>query len=204
MTEEVLRTLMPEKRKFSRLYWISSNPLIVVVVGGLVAGLLTQYYTYRQKDIEFNRSFSNEMNKITIQKYGDVWERIDENELEIDSLLSSLQSPNMDDESRNKTYHDFFRLIHEDEVILSRNKFWIGEELYGKTSAYLDINIRYGLNNAMVNRDLTELLEKRKAAKHDLIQIRHLYFLNIKNLLLEGEPNPQPSVSISKKFRLFT
>jgi hypothetical protein len=191
MTRAALRRLTAEKSKSSRFYNVSSHPLIVVVIGGLIGGLLTQYYTYRQKDLEFNRSFSNELNKISIQKFGEVWERIDENELAIDQLLMDLkESPHVDSVSRDEMVAAIHRLIHEDRVILSRHKFWVGEDLYIKTSDYLDINIRYGLNR-IIDLDFSELSARRKAAKKDLLHTRNLYLLNMRNLFMGAEAQPQ-------------
>ena len=205
ITGEDLRTLIAEKPRPSRLHIISSHPLIVVILGGFIGGLLTQYYTYRQKDVDYKRSvqqqelfrqrsFSDERNKVRIQKFSEVWERIDENELAIDTLLKDglHESSNMTPDSKNKMVDDMRGLIHEDTVILSKNKIWIGEELYNKTRNYLDINIAYGLNKLMVGAeiDLSELIKRRETAKQDLLHARTLF--------LECAPSPNPQCLDSK------
>src|SRR5207253_6343300 len=81
--EQALRDLIDEKSKPSRLHAMLAHPLVVVLAGGLVGGLLTHYYTYRQKDVDYNRSllqqemtrrqsFSDELNKTRVQKLGEL------------------------------------------------------------------------------------------------------------------------------------
>src|SRR5829696_1781149 len=50
---ELLRALVDQKRKPSRISAILNHPLTVVVIsGGLIGGWLANYYTNRQKDFE--------------------------------------------------------------------------------------------------------------------------------------------------------
>lgn len=199
ITDEVLthriRTLIDEKPRPSTLHTISINPLVVVVVGGLIGVGLTQYYTSLQKDLEYNRtiqqqelarqrSFSDELSKIRIQKFGDVWERIDENEIDIDSLLDDglSEGPKTDSDTNEKKGEKIRSLIHEDLAIISKNRFWLGEETYDKARQYLNINIQYALNKLLVRpgTDLSEVINKRKQAKQDILQARSMF--------LEGAP----------------
>jgi hypothetical protein len=186
----------------SRFVSVSSHPLIVAICGIVVGALVTQSYAYWQKNVELKRtaeqqelfrehSFSDELNKISILKLGEVWERIDENELMIDGLLGSpataqFMKPNP--ESNDKRVDDLQRLIRQDKSILNKNKFWVGEELYKKTDAYLDIHIKYGINKILSGDiDLDELKRNREAAKSDLLNARSIYLHHIQSLIFEVE-----------------
>lgn len=196
ITGEVPRALIDEQSKFksSWLQTISNNALVVVVVGGLIGGALTYYYTYRQKNLDYSRgmlqqelgrrqSFSDEVNKLRIQKVGEVWEQLDEHEFAIDRLLDDppFEEVSKDPNANNKRVDEIIKLIHEDKAMTSRNRFWLGEELYNKTMEYLDMNVKYALNKRVFRRatDLTELIKKRQGAKQDILEIRRLF--------LEGE-----------------
>jgi hypothetical protein len=200
LTADALRALIEEKSKsrFSWLQTISNNALIVVFFSGLVGGGLTYYYTQRQKNLDYarsaqqqelasQRSFSDEVNKLRIQKFGEVWEQLDEHESAIDRLLDDRLfeiDPDQDSDLNNKIVDEIRNLIHKDQVMATRNRFWLGEDLYNKTIEYLDLNIRYALNKRMSRRgtNLEGLVQKRKDAKQDILEIRRLF--------LEGELSP--------------
>jgi hypothetical protein len=202
LTGEALRALIEEKSK-SKSSWFqtfSNNALVVVFFSGLMGGALTYFYTQRQKNLDYARSvqqqqlarrqsFSDEVNKLRIQKFGEVWEQLDEHEFAIDMLLDDRWfeiDPDRDAASNNKMVDDIRKLIHEDQTMASRNRFWLGEDLYNKTMEYLDMNVQYALNKRMAKRgtNLSDLIKKRKNAKQDILDIRRLF--------LEGEPGPQP------------
>jgi hypothetical protein len=196
LTGDALRALMDEqsKSRFSWLQMLSNNALIVVFFSGLIGGALTYYYTQRQKNVDYarsvqqlelarQRSFSDEVNKLRIQKFGEVWQQLDEHEFAIDGLLDDLsfEEVSKDPNANNKRVDEITKLIHEDKAMTSRNRFWLGEELYNKTMEYLDMNVKYALNKRVFRRatDLSELIKKRQGAKQDILEIRRLF--------LEGE-----------------
>lgn len=195
ITDEVLRhrirSLMNEKSKPSKLQTISTNPLASVVVGfvltAIVGGALTYYYGRQQQELAARRSFSDEINRIRVQKLGEVWERLDEDEFVINDLLeeSRLEAPNSDSDANNdRRIEDITKLIRRDQAMASKYRYWLGEDLFRKTSEYLDKNIDYALKKLGAKRgaDLSELVKKRDAAKQDVLQLRSLF--------LQGEPNP--------------
>jgi hypothetical protein len=195
ITDEVLRhrirSLMNEKSKPSKLQTISTNPLVSVVVGfvltALVGGALTYYYGRQQQELAARRSFSDEINRTRVQKLGEVWEQLDEDEFVINDLLeeSRLEAPNSDSEANNdKRIDGITKLIRRDQAMASKYRYWLGEDLFRKTSEYLDKNIEYTLKKLGSKRgaDLSELVKTRDAAKQDVLQLRSLF--------LQGEPNP--------------
>lgn len=190
-----------KRSKPSRLHAISTHPLILVVASGLVGALLTYYYTNRQKELEFKRlaeqqeqsrkeSFSDELSKMSIQKFGDVWARIDENELAIDDLIGDSQSKSsvVNSRSKNEKVDDIRKLIHDDRIILTKNKFWVGEELYNKTNEYLEIHVTYGARR-VIGGGITEdeLKRKKDAAKQDLLNTRSLYLQQVKSVFFDRQ-----------------
>jgi hypothetical protein len=192
-----------DSSKGSTFYRSSSHPLIVVIAGGVIVGLLTQYYTSRQKEFEYERnkqqleqsrhqSFADELNKNSIQKFGDVWQRIDENDLAIDALFSVSESESLHATSAlvKKGRLDELRRLTDAEVrVLSRNKFWIGEELYVKANDYVHRRKVYGQGViARTRTDLPELKEQVECAKQDLLDTRSLYLQQKKTVFQESGP----------------
>jgi hypothetical protein len=195
VADEVLRDrirgIVNEKPKVSRFQSISHNPLASVVIGFLLSGLLgaslTIYYSQKQQELAARRSFSDELNKIRIQKFGEVWERIDEDELAIDSLLEETsEETSKDSDSKDRKVDEIRKLIHADRAIVSKNRFWLGEGTYEKARGYLDKSVHYALNHLMASRgtDVSELKRQREDAKQNILEIRSLF--------LEGESSPQP------------
>ena len=197
---EVLRALIDEKPKASRFHAISHNPLIAAVFGILIGGILTAFYSYQQKILEYRlgmqqqelarrQSFSDEVNRLRIQKLGEVWERLDEDEFAINRLLddSTFEGPSKNSSSNNsKRAAEITRLIHNDQVMASKYQFWLGEVQFHKAEGYLDANIKYALNKlgATPESDSSQLSKERENAKQDILQIRSSF--------LEGEPRAQP------------
>lgn len=188
VTDEVLRqrirVLIDEKPKPSTFQTISSNPLVLVLASFLlsvpIGAFLTYYYGKQQLELAARRSFSDELNKIRIQKLGEVWEHIDENELTIDHLLDDSLSAraNPKDSSANDERGDKIRnLIEEDFAIISKNRFWLGELNYKRIRTYLDLNIKYALSKLLDPRgtDLSEVFQKREEAKQDILKTRSMF-----------------------------
>ena len=184
-----IRTLLGEKPSASSLQSFLTHPLVITAVGflltGIVGGLLTYYYTLKQKDIDYQRaiqqqelasrrSFSDELNKIRIQKIGGVWERLDKNEVLLDALLEKADKASDSDEQRNRNVDAINNLIREDRITVNENRYWLGEQNYDRLNDYLDKNARIVLNMLLARRgtDLSGIIEERKRAKQDILQIR--------------------------------
>jgi hypothetical protein len=195
LTGDAVRALIGEKPKQSKLQALSTHPLALVVISGAIGVGLTQFYTYRLRNLDYTRSveqqelvrrqnFSDEVNKLRIQKFGEVWEELDEHEHETDRLLDDSGpggSPEEVADSKSKKVEYITSIIRGDQAMVSRNRFWLGEDLCDKTIGYLDMNVKYAVNKIFASRttDLSELIEKRKNAKQDILKIRKLF--------LEGE-----------------
>lgn len=195
ITEEVLRSrirkLIDPPTKRSRLETISTNPSVAVVLGfvltGIIGGFLTYYYGRQQQELAARRSFSDEINKTRVQKLGEVWGQLDEDEFLINNILeeSRLQGPNTDSAVKDKRVDEITRLINRDQSIANKYRFWLDENLFETTMAYLNVNIEYSVKkiSAKPGTDLTELSRRRDAARQDILQLRRL--------ILAGEFDPE-------------
>jgi hypothetical protein len=193
ISDEILRhrvrTLLGEKPKPSSLQSFLTHPLVITAVGflltGIVGGLLTYYYTLKQKDLDYQRaiqqqelasqrSFSDELNKIRIQKIGGVWEQLDKNEVLLDALLEKANKASDSDEQKSQNVDAINNLIQEDRITVNENRYWLGEQNYNRLRDYLDKNARIVLNMLLARRgtDLSEIIEERRRAKQDILQIR--------------------------------
>jgi hypothetical protein len=202
LLRQKLQKLLEEKptasrlrRTFSILQRMSSHSLVIVFASGVIGGLLTQYYTNKQKDIDYNRSiqqlkltsqrsFLDELNKMRIQKIGEMWEQIDNNEVIIDSVLEKANKSSNPNDQKGQNVSAINSLIQEDRVIINKNRFWLGEAYYNKIKEYFDRNVQLALNVLLARpgTDLSEIIRKREQAKQDILQMRT-------SMLLEGEPS---------------
>jgi superfamily II RNA helicase len=149
---------------------------------GVIGGALTYLYTAKQQELTSQRSFSDELNKIRIQKIGEVWEQIDKTEPDIDQLLDKI---NKSPDSNNKlAFENIQKIINEDVALINKNKFWLGEQSYNRIKDYLDISSQYTLDKitGRPGIDLSDTVRRREQAKQDILQIRKMF--------LNGEPNP--------------
>ena len=197
ITEELLHTLIDNRPKSTSFYSNLLHSLIVVIAGGVVAAVLTYIYSGKQKEIDYNRSiqllnltsqrsFFDELNKIRIQKIGEMWEQIDRNEVSIDKLLEEPKksSSSNDAKTNNVNARNLNSLIQEDVLIINKNRFWLGEKNYTKVYEYFDKNSELALNILLARpgTDVSEIIASREQAKQDIFQTR-------KSMLLEDEPN---------------
>lgn len=109
-------------------------------------------------------------------RLGEVWERIDENELIIETLLvdSLIESrnPNKDSSANDERADKIRHLFEQDLAIVSKNRFWLGEKNYKKTRKYLDIYVEYALNKLLVfSPDSSEINKKTEQAKQDIFGV---------------------------------
>jgi hypothetical protein len=193
-----VRTFIEEKPTSSRLQRFLSHQLFLTAIGflltGVMGGLLTYYYTLKQKDLDYHRaiqqqelasqrSFSDELNKVRIQKIGEVWEQVDKNEVLLDSLLEQANKSSMSDNQKNQNVDAINNLIREDRVIINKNRFWLDEQNYSRFQNYLDKNVKIALNMLLARpgTDVSEIIEERKYAKQDILQIRE-------SMRSEGQP----------------
>lgn len=195
ITEEILRSrirgLIDPTTKRSRLEAISTNPSVAVVLGfvltGIIGGFLAYYYGLQQQELAARRSFSDEINKTRVQKLGEVWEQLDEDEFLINNILeeSRLQGSNTDSAMKDKRADEITRLINRDRSIANKYRFWLGEHLFEMTMQYLSANIDYAVRNvsSKPGTDLTELSRRRDAARQGIQPLRRL--------LLAGESDPE-------------
>jgi hypothetical protein len=166
-------------------------PLLLVVATGIVGAYLTDRYTRRQKDVDHarseqqlllasQRSFSDELNKQRIPKIGEVWERIDSNEVLLDNLWDKADKAS---DSNNQNVEAINALIQEDRVITNKNRFWLGQQHYNEIQSYLDKNVQLALNMLLARpgADLGAIVEERKNLKKDIITIKE-------SMLSEGRP----------------
>jgi hypothetical protein len=182
---EPIRVLIDNGKHPSWIRRVLAHPLMVVVAGGVVGGVLTDYYARRQKENDYRRteqqsrlaserSFRDESNKVRIQKIGEMWEKIDTNEVAIDTLLVSANRSNP---NRNKAeiIKQIENLIQDDRLNIARNSYWLGARNYEKISQYFDKNVKLTLNALLAKpgTDVTDILAERQQAKQDIIQTRN-------------------------------
>ena len=185
ITDEVLRNRIrllideEKKPKPSKFLSISTNPLAVVVLSFLLSvllgGLLTYYYNVKQQELVRQRSFSDELNKIRIQKIGEVWEQIDKNEVTLDSLLDKAN--NESNINKKELFDKIASVVEEDIAVVDKNRFWLGGSTYTPLKDYLAITDQYVSDMFLGHPgiDLSETLKKREKAKQDILQIRSLF-----------------------------
>jgi len=182
ITDEVLRhrirELIPEKPKPSKIRGIINHSLFALLVQfgltTLAGTVIVYYFNSQQQAVAARRSFVDELNKMRVQRIGEVWERLDENEFLIDRILANNARQ---DNNTDKDVDEIHRLIHDDLAIISKNRFWLSDDKYSRIRTYLDLNVQYALNKLLVNpgTDLTDLLAKREKAKEDILLIRRMF-----------------------------
>lgn len=188
ITEEVLRHKVREliaRPKASKLQTIFNSTFTSIVVGfvltGLIGSYLTASYSKEQQKVAAQRSFSDELNKIRIQRIGDMWQRIYENELAADDLVEEsveafrLKSPNDNAVENAKRVEQIQGLNHESLKAISSNRFWLGEADYNTVRHYLDLNIHYDMEKIIGKGDDPDLLGQREKAKQDVLHLRQSF-----------------------------
>jgi len=189
-TEEVsqIKGLIAETRQTSNwkkfalgLEKFTTNNLLLLIVGFLLTGWvgarLSNKYTTQQQELAAIRSFSDELNKLRIQKVGEVWERLDEDEFAIDQLLKAEGNNgnlSADDKVAEVTKH-----IQSSRALVSKYRFWLGKKIFDTANEYLNANVRYSIRKltGSPEDELQKYLEKRNAAKSDIEQVREQFLL---------------------------
>jgi hypothetical protein len=177
--EEVMRklqALLDQKPKESKWKKLSTNPLVAltagVILSGILGGAITLAYGARQNELAAERSFSDELNKLRIQKFSEVWERLDEDEGAIDRLINQPDDPR-NAEDKNERAKQVDKLIQQDRRTVDKYRFWLGDQNHAKIHRYLDASSLYAIRKlAGINDGLEALLEHRKTLKSDLDEER--------------------------------
>jgi hypothetical protein len=174
---EALKELIQEDRKKSSQGW-SSNPAFLVVLAflltGLLGNLLTAYLTYRQHERAAERSFIDESNKLRIQKIGDVWEQLDQDEHTIDQLMDGDENYVAKFPTPNDRAKEIKRIVQTDQAKVSQYRFWLGQLISDRVNNYLNANIAYSIGklSGTPEADLEDAKNARDAAKSTVDQIR--------------------------------
>lgn len=145
----------------------------------------------RQKTLEYQRnlqlqelvrerSFSDELNKMRIQRIGEVWETIDKTEADLDDILdranreSSLELFNP---KTNEYVDRIISLVRDEKTTIAKNRFWLGDRIYNQIRVYLDINGKYTIDKLIGKSgvDLSDIVKRREMAKQDITQIRSMF-----------------------------
>jgi tetrahydromethanopterin S-methyltransferase subunit B len=192
-TEEIsqIKALISERAKKSKwqqfkasLVGVTTNAFFLLLVGfgltTLVGTVLTNKYTTQQQEVAAIRSFSDELNKLRIQKVAEVWERLDEDEFMIDDLI---QATDKEKALTAEKLNDVIKRLQTDRALVSKYRFWLGKGIFDSANEYLNANIRYILRKltGSSEEELKAYLEKRNAAKSDIEQVRE-QFLSARGL----------------------
>ena len=159
-----------------------SHPLFLLLVGSflgvVVGGRLTYVYTRRAQEVAATRSFSDELNKLRIQKVGEVWEHLDQDEVAIERLINELTDNDADQATQKNVLEQLRKLIEADKEIIGQHRFWLGKATYDKIQHYLDITIILLTRKILEpESDVESLVKDRDAARSD-IESERVKFLN--------------------------
>ena len=170
---ETLNKLAAEKPPPSNFKRLITHPMLLLFLGSaLTLGIgswLTSYYTRKAQAIAAQRSFSDELNKIRIQKVGEVWERLDRDEVTIERLVNELTNNNVDEATQKTGLQQIRKLIETDKEIIAEHRFWLGKEMYDKIQHYLDLTI-FLLTRRILEpeSDVESLVKARDDARLDI------------------------------------
>jgi len=165
--------LAAEKPPPSKLKRLITHPLLLLLLGSaLTLGIgswLTSYYTRKAQAIAAERSFSDELNKIRIQKVGQVWERLDQDEVAIERLVNELTNSNSDEATQKTGLQQLRKLIETDKEVIAQHRFWLGKDTYDKIQHYLDLTI-FLLTRRILEpeSDVESLVKDRDNARLDI------------------------------------
>jgi hypothetical protein len=179
ITEIALQKLidaLPKAPKHSKFSFLA-HPLIVVLVGSLagtlVGSALTYIYTNRTQAIVRRQSLLDGINNTRVPKLGELWEQLDTDDLAIDQLLEQSTKTDVKNPDEDAKVHQIVEILKKDRLLVGRNRFWLGASLFKKTDDYLDQTIQICLSSiGDKNPDLTELRQKKDAARQDILRIR--------------------------------
>lgn len=188
ISDEVLRDrirkLISEPKPESWLKRISKNPLSLLIVGFILTTLggaiLTNYYNSRQAEVQRQRSFVDELNKIRLNKMGDVWEKVYLYEASVNDVMQQFEVSMRESNVQLRIppgndvlkHHEKSESLHDELVdVLNKNRFWIADENYQDIQGYANATYDYYL--AKKSGKITKEQEaKRVQARDNLIKVR--------------------------------
>jgi hypothetical protein len=165
---DTVKSLIKDNRK-TWFQELSSNPAFIVLLTFVFTGLLGTFLAIYQQQRAAERSFIDESNKLRIQKIGEVWEQLDQDEHTIDRLLEGDGDTSANDRTKEIT-----SVIRNDRAMVSKYRFWLGRDISDKINNYLNANIKYSIRklSGISETDLKPDKAARDAAKSDVDQIR--------------------------------
>lgn len=172
------------KRILIRLKQLIAHPLLLLLTGSaltfVIGSRLTYQYTRKAQELVAERSFSDELNKLRLQKVGAVWERLDQDDVAITSLVNELvDNGGADKAARNEVLQKIQKLIDTDKGVIAQHRFWLPPETSNKMQNYLDATI-FLLNRKILEpeaADIESLQKARNEAKSD-VESERAKFLN--------------------------
>jgi len=174
---EELKDLIHEDRKKESKGW-THDPAILALLGFLLTGLIgnavTAYLTYRQQERAAERSFIDESNKLRIQKIGEVWEQLDQDEYTIDQLMDADENYVAKFPTPNDRVREIKRIVQTDQAKVNQYRYWLGQHISDAMNNYLNANTTYSIKNlaGTPEAELEAAKKVRDAAKSTVDQIR--------------------------------
>jgi len=185
VVEELLSILHKLTRDKPQQRWykqLPTHPITLLLAGFvlsvLLGGFVTYLYTRKAQEVAATRSFSDELNKLRIQKVGEVWERLDQDEVKIETLVGQLVD--IDDRhksSQNDQLKQIEKVVEEDKEIIAQHRFWLGQLTYDRILHYLDATI-FLLTRKILEpeaEDVESLTKARDAARIDIESERNKF-----------------------------
>jgi hypothetical protein len=170
---DAVKNLIKDNRK-TKLQELTSNPAVIVILTFVLTSLVGTVLTIYQQQRAAERSFIDESNKLRIQKIGDVWEQLDQDEHTIDRLLEADDEIAAKFPTANDRVKEIERIVSGDRAMVSKYRYWLGQVISEKINNYLNANIKYSLRklSGISATDLKADKEARDKAKWDVDQIR--------------------------------
>jgi hypothetical protein len=188
----------------SRLF---SNIISLVVAFGLttVAGALLadhlnnqqkereREFNSQQKERERERSFSDELNKIRVNKIGEVWEKVDLYEAIVIEIMQRIRVSNEGAAPeiviQGPEYQSLVPKLKQSEhlyaeltQLMYKYKFWLGRTVYDKTKSYADATYIHYLEFRRGSETSQQALKK---AEDDRIRAR-IELHDLREAMLRG------------------
>lgn len=178
----ILQKLTEEKRH-SRFKRFLNHGMTLLLVGGLLSGgvgsFLTYYYTKKAQALAADRSFSDELNKLRIQKVSEVWERIDQDRVRIEIMVNRISEADAGDKAtQNDVLQQIEKLINTDRETVGQYHFWISQEMSDTLNRYLNATFFLVTKQILEPEADVESLAKDRDAARAHVEIERAKFLN--------------------------
>jgi hypothetical protein len=172
------------------------NPLFLLiltfVLTNVVGNRLANNYNSKQaeleyqrninlKELESERSFADELNKIRLSKLAEAWEKVYLYEAAVEDVMQQVKVRS--DAPREgavvvpsgldlKKVNEQSRSLHKEVLdVLSKNRLWLEDDTYYKLKEYADIILDYYFA-VQSGQDFEKWKEKRDQARDSINQIR--------------------------------